>query len=133
MIYNFQKPLDQLPFACFKARYRAWLANRKLIDVKTNEEQAVEPATEIFKNISSDLIKSSWKMTGFKKFAHFGQFWSILANFEKNSMSADSYVRIFRTSPVWQKWKSPDFLDKSCLAKTQKSGFFGVRILSEPL
>ena len=48
-------------------------------------------------------------------------------------MSADSYVRIFRTSPVWQKWKSPDFLDKSCLAKTQKSGFFGVRILSEPL
>jgi len=24
-------------------------------------------------------------------------------------------------------------LDKSCLAKTQKSGFFGVRILSEPL
>ena len=42
-------------------------------DVKTNEEQAVEQATEIFKNISSDLIKSSWKMTGFKKFAHFGQ------------------------------------------------------------
>ena len=73
MIYNFQKPLDQLPFACFKARYRAWLANRKLNDVKTNEEQAVEPATEIFKNISSDLIKSSWKMTEFKKFAHFGQ------------------------------------------------------------
>ena len=72
-------------------------------------------------------------MTEFKKFAHFGQFWSILANFEKNSMSADSYVRIFRTKPVWQKWKSPDFLDKSCLAKTQKSGFFGVRILSEPL
>ena len=49
------------------------MANRKLNDVKTNEEQAVEQATEIFKNISSDLIKSSWKMTGFKKFAHFGQ------------------------------------------------------------
>ena len=28
---------------------------------------------------------------------------------------------------------SPDFLDKPCLAKTQKSGFFGVRILSKPL
>ena len=45
-------------------------------------------------------------MTGFKKFAHFGQFWPIL---KKKSLSADSYVRIFRTSPVWQKRKGPDF------------------------
>ena len=51
----------------------------------------------------------------------------------KSSMSAKSYVRIFRTSPVWREHKSPDFLDKPCLAKTQKSGFFGVRILSKPL
>ena len=29
--------------------------------------------------------------------------------------------------------ESPDFKDKPRLAKTQKSGFFGVRILSEPL
>ena len=27
----------------------------------------------------------------------------------------------------------PDFQDKPCLAKMQKSGFFGVRILSKPL
>ena len=39
----------------------------------------------------------------------------------KSSMSAKSYVRIFRTSPVWREHKSPDFLDKPCLAKTQKS------------
>ena len=51
----------------------------------------------------------------------------------KSSMSAKPYVRIFRTSPVWQEHKSPDFLVKPCLAKTQKSGFFGVRILSKPL
>ena len=63
--------MDQLPFACLKSRYRAWLANRKLHDQQTNEEQAVKQATEIFKNISTDLIKSSWKMTGFKKFEHF--------------------------------------------------------------
>jgi len=60
------KPLDQLPFACMKAHYRAWLAMRKLNDVKTNEEQAVKQFVEIFKNISTDLIKSSWAMTGIK-------------------------------------------------------------------
>ena len=48
-------------------------------------------------------------------------------------MSAKPYVRIFRTSPVWQEHKSPDFSVKPCLPKTQKSGFFGVRILSKPL
>ena len=53
--------------------------------------------------------------------------------FLKSSMSAKPYVRIFRLSPVWQEHKSPDFLVKPCLAKTQKSGFFGVRILSKPL
>ena len=36
-----------------------------------------------------------------------------------SSMSAKSYVRIFRTSPVWRERKGPDF--------------FGVRILSELL
>ena len=51
----------------------------------------------------------------------------------KSSMSVKSYVRIFRTIPVWREHKSPDFLDKPCLAKTQKSRFFGVRILSKPL
>ena len=54
-----------------KARYRAWLAGRKLNDEKTNEEQAVKQVCEIFRNISTDLIRSSWKMTGLKKFAHF--------------------------------------------------------------
>ena len=54
-----------------KARYRAWLAGRKLNDEKTNEEQAVKQVCEIFRNISTDLIRSSWRMTGFKKFAHF--------------------------------------------------------------
>ena len=54
-----------------KARYRAWLARRKLNDEKTNEEQAVKQFVEIFKNISTDLIRSSWAMTGIKKFAHF--------------------------------------------------------------
>ena len=51
----------------------------------------------------------------------------------KSSMSAKPYVRIFRTSPVWQEHKSPDFLVKPCLQKTQKSGFYGVWILSKPL
>ena len=54
-----------------KARYRAWLAGRKLNDEKTNEEQAVKQVCEIFRNISTDLIRSSRRMTGFKKFAHF--------------------------------------------------------------
>ena len=71
LVYKLSKPCDQLPFACLKARYRAWLANRKLQDQQTNEEQAVKKAVEIFKNISTDLIKASWKMTGFKKFEHF--------------------------------------------------------------
>ena len=63
--------MGQLPFAVMKARYRAWLAGRKLNDEKTNEEQAVKQVCEIFRNISTDLIRSSWRMTGFKKFAHF--------------------------------------------------------------
>ena len=67
-----KKALDQLPFACLKARYRAWLAKRKLNDDTINEEMAVKKAVELFNNISTDLIKTSWKMTGFKKFAHFG-------------------------------------------------------------
>ena len=54
-----------------KARYRAWLAGRKLNDEIPNEEEAVKQVCEIFKNISTDLIRSSWRMTGFKKFAHF--------------------------------------------------------------
>jgi len=54
-----------------KARYRAWLARRKLNDEKTNEEQAVKQFVEIFKNISTDLIRSSWAMTDIQKFAHF--------------------------------------------------------------
>ena len=37
---------------------------------KPNEEEAVKQVCEIFKNISTDFIKS-WRMTGFKKFAHF--------------------------------------------------------------
>ena len=63
--------MGQLPFAVMKARYRAWLAGRKLNDEKTNEEQAVKQVCEILRNISTDLIRSSWRMTGFKKFAHF--------------------------------------------------------------
>ena len=64
--------MDQLPFAVMKARYRAWLAARKLNDVKTSEEEAVKQVCEIFRNISTDLIiRSSQRMTGFKKFAHF--------------------------------------------------------------
>ena len=54
-----------------KARYRAWLARRKLDNEKTNEEEAVIQVCDIFKNLSIDLIRSSWKMTGFKKFSHF--------------------------------------------------------------
>ena len=47
------------------------LLSSKLNDEKTNEEQAVKQVCEIFRNISTDLIRSSWRMTGFKKFAHF--------------------------------------------------------------
>ena len=65
--------MDQLPFAVMKARYRAWLAARKLNDVKTSEEEAVKQVCNIFKNISTDIIRSSRKMTGFKKFEHFEQ------------------------------------------------------------
>ena len=39
LVYKLSKPCDQLPFACLKARYRAWLANRKLNDQRTNEKQ----------------------------------------------------------------------------------------------
>ena len=56
-----------------KARYRAWLAGRKLNDEIPNEEEAVKQVCDIFKNISIDLIRSSWKMTGYKKFEHFGE------------------------------------------------------------
>ena len=47
------------------------LLSSKLNDEKTNEEQAVKQVCEIFRNISTDLIRSSRRMTGFKKFAHF--------------------------------------------------------------
>ena len=47
------------------------MAGRKLNDEKPNEEDAVKEVCEIFRNISTDLIRLSWRMTGFKKFAHF--------------------------------------------------------------
>ena len=47
-----QKPLDQLPFAVMKARYRAWLAERKLNDENPDEE-ALKKVCEIFRNIST--------------------------------------------------------------------------------
>ena len=47
------------------------MAWRKLTDEKSNEEDAVKQVCEIFRNISTDLIRLSWRMTGFKKFAHF--------------------------------------------------------------
>ena len=47
------------------------MAGRKLNDEKPNEEDAVKQVCEIFRNISTDLIRLSWRMTGFKKFAHF--------------------------------------------------------------
>ena len=50
-----------------KPEEKKYVANRKLHDPQTNEEQAVKKAVEIFKNISTDLSKSSWKMTWFKK------------------------------------------------------------------
>ena len=56
-----------------KARYRAWLAGRKLNDEIPNEEEAVKQVCEIFRNISTDLIRSFWRMTGFIEFAHFGE------------------------------------------------------------
>jgi len=62
-----------IPFAVMKSRYRAWLARGKLNDEKPNQEEAVKRVCEIFRNISTDLIKSSWRMTGFKKFQHFGE------------------------------------------------------------
>ena len=47
------------------------MAGRKLNDEKPNEKDAVKQVCEIFRNISTDLIRLSWRMTGFKKFAHF--------------------------------------------------------------
>ena len=49
------------------------MAGRILYDEKPNEEEAVKQVCDIFKNISIDLIRSSWKMTGYKKFEHFGE------------------------------------------------------------
>ena len=54
-------------------------------------------------------------------------------NFFENNLGQIIKVRIFWTRLVRRKHKSPDFLDKNFFAKTQKSGFFGVRILSKPL
>ena len=48
-------------------RYFTFLIEGK----KPNEKEAVKQVCEIFRNISTVLIKSSWGMTGFKKFAHF--------------------------------------------------------------
>ena len=54
-------------------------------------------------------------------------------NIFENNLGQIIKVRIFWTRLVRRKHKSPDFLDKNFFAKTQKSGFFGVRILSKPL
>ena len=75
------------------------------------------------------LGRSLWRF----ETVHFHTFGPFHVEILKSFMSANSDVRIFRTSSVWREHKSPDFLDKPCLAKTQKSGFFGVRILSKAL
>ena len=54
-------------------------------------------------------------------------------HFFENNLGQIMKVRIFWTRLVWRKQKCPDFLDKNFFAKMQKSGFFGVRILSKPL
>ena len=53
--------------------------------------------------------------------------------FFENNLGQIIKVRIFWTRLVRRKHKSPDFLDKNLFAKTQKSGFFEVHVLSKPL
>ena len=72
-VWQKRKSPDFLDKSCFKKRQKSGFFGKNAIFQKLKTTNFAQKATEIFKNISSDLIKSSWKMTEFKKFAHFGQ------------------------------------------------------------
>jgi len=138
-----------------KARYRAWLAGRKLNDEIPNEEEAVKQVCEIFKNISTDLVRSSWRMTGFKKFAHFEEAsdpqvssqdienelnerlelacsiteaWKLISRYFE-SLCVICLCIIFENKKIFR--LSPNFLDMDCFAKTLESQFFGHGLFGE--
>ena len=135
-VWQKRKSPDFLDKSCFKKRQKSGFFGK--MPFSKNSKLRISEKTESFGSFkwtfallqtlayTERLKKPLIKVKKYKKCAS-------APKILKSSMSAKPYVRIFRTSPVWQEHKSPDFLVKPCLPKTQKSGFFGVRILSKPL
>ena len=64
------QPLDLSCFALVKAKYRKWLAEKKLFGQSTTEEQAVQKFNSIYLNLDSRCVNHGWWKSGLQKFRH---------------------------------------------------------------
>ena len=64
------QPLDLAVFAVVKSKYRKLLAQQKLFDHSTTEEQAVQHLNSIYLNLSPKCVNHGWWKSGLQKFRH---------------------------------------------------------------
>ena len=64
------QPLDLAIFALVRSKYRKWLAQQKLVDLSTTEEQAVQQLNSINLNLSPNCVNHGWWKSGLQKFRH---------------------------------------------------------------